>query len=78
VLLLSGALILGAGLALDLVVHLDLSPAALARATPAADRWALPAYQRYTSEVQPSLVADVVVRVDDPRHPALVSLGADG
>jgi hypothetical protein len=73
VLLLSGALLLGTGLPLDLVVHLEMSPAALARRTAAADRWTLPAYRRYADEVDPPMLADVVVRVDDPRHPALVA-----
>jgi hypothetical protein len=73
VLLLSGALLLGAGLPLDLVVHLSMSPAALARRTPDADRWTLPAYGRYADEVDPALLADVVVRVDDPRRPAVVT-----
>jgi hypothetical protein len=71
VLLLSGALLLGAGLPLDLVVHLEMSQAALARRTAAEDRWTLPAYARYVTEVDPALLADAVVRVDDPRHPAL-------
>ncbi|GII21825.1 uridine kinase [Planosporangium mesophilum] len=73
VLLLSGALLLGTGLPLDLVVHLEMSPAALARRTVEADRWTLPAYRRYADEVDPPMLADVVVRVDDPRHPALVA-----
>ncbi|MGC9665616.1 uridine kinase [Planosporangium sp. 12N6] len=73
ILLLSGALLLGTGLPLDLVVHLWMSPAALDRRTPAADRWTLPAYARYAAEVAPADLADVVVRVDDPRHPALVA-----
>lgn len=72
VLLLSGALLLGRGLPLDLTVHLHLSPAALARRTPAALAWTLPAYARYTEEVDPTAVADLVVRLDDPRHPAIV------
>jgi hypothetical protein len=72
VLLLSGALLIGCGLPLDLVVHLQLSPAALARRTPAELAWSLPAYARYGEEVAPELLADVVVRVDDPRHPAVV------
>ena len=70
VLLLSGALLQGAGLPFDLVVHLEMSPAALARRTPAAEAWTLPAYRRYADEVAPALLADVVVRVDDPEHPA--------
>ncbi|MBB5871848.1 hypothetical protein F4553_005227 [Allocatelliglobosispora scoriae] len=78
VLLLSGALLLGAGLPLDLAVHLVLSPAALARRTPSDEVWTLPAFARYADEVDPASVADVVVRVDDPKHPAaLVSRLAD-
>jgi hypothetical protein len=69
VVLLDGELLLGAGLAFDLAVHLWLSPAALRRRVP--DAWAVPAYERYEAEVDPSSLADVVVRVDDPRHPAL-------
>jgi hypothetical protein len=71
-LLVSGALLLGSGLPFDLTVHLSLSPAALARRTALADRWALPAYARYEAEVRPASVADVVVRLDDPRRPAVV------
>jgi hypothetical protein len=73
VLLLSGALLLGTGLPLDLVVHLSMSPGALGRRTADADRWTLPAYERYADEVDPAQFADVVVRVDDPRHPAIVA-----
>lgn len=69
VVLLDGELLLGAGLAFDLAVHLWLSPAALRRRVP--DAWAIPAYERYEEEADPSSLADVVVRVDDPRHPAL-------
>jgi hypothetical protein len=73
VLLLSGTLLLGAGLDLDLTVHCAQSPAALARRTPGAQRWTLPAYERYAEEVMPEYLADVVVRLDDPRHPAIVT-----
>jgi hypothetical protein len=73
VLLLSGTLLLGAGLDLDLTVHCAQSPAALARRTPEAERWTLPAYERYAEEVMPEYLADVVVRLDDPRHPAIVT-----
>ncbi|GAA1828150.1 uridine kinase [Luedemannella flava] len=73
--LVSGGLLLGAGLAFDLVVHLSVSPAALARRTPEDLLWTLPAFERYAAEVAPELIADVVVRVDDPRHPALALLG---
>jgi len=40
---------------------------------PAGERWTLPAYERYAEEVMPEYLADVVVRLDDPRHPALVT-----
>ena len=73
VLLLDGALLLGSGLPLDFTVHLAASAAALARRTPADLAWTLPAYGRYAAEVGPETVADVVVRVEDPRHPALVA-----
>ncbi len=73
VVLIDGELLLGAGLAFDFAVHLWLSPAALRRRVPSDDAWALPAYERYEAEVDPSTLADVVVRVDDPRHPALYS-----
>ncbi|MCW2901401.1 MAG: hypothetical protein JWO67_3666 [Streptosporangiaceae bacterium] len=72
VLLLDGALLLGRGLPVDCAVHLWLSPGALGRRVAAEDQWTLPAYQRYEDEARPAEVADVVVRVDDPRHPALV------
>ncbi|MEU4674169.1 uridine kinase [Amycolatopsis sp. NPDC023774] len=71
VVLVNGEFLLGAGLAFDLVVHLWLSPAALRRRLPDDDAWALPAYERYESEVDPGALADVTVRVDDPRHPAV-------
>lgn len=70
--LVSGALLLGGGLPFDLTVHLALSEGALARRTPPALRWTLPALARYETEVAPASFADVVVRLDDPRRPALV------
>ncbi|MFC7648913.1 uridine kinase [Streptosporangium lutulentum] len=73
VLLLDGALLLGQGLPFDLAVHLSLSSGALARRTAEEWRWTLPAYTRYEEEAAPASVADVVVRVDDPRHPAVVT-----
>ena len=72
VLLLSGPLLIGAGLELDLIVHCAQSAAALARRTPAGESWTLPAFDRYAEEVGPQELADVVVRVDDPDHPAVV------
>ncbi|MBS2964070.1 uridine kinase [Actinocrinis puniceicyclus] len=72
VLLLDGALLLGRGLPFEFTVHLWLSAAALARRTGPDTAWTLPAFARYEREAQPLIRADVVVRVDDPRHPALV------
>lgn len=72
VLLLDGALLLGRGLPLDHVVHLSMSPAILARRAAPAERWSLPAYERYETEVTPARLAGTVVRVNDPRRPALV------
>ncbi|TYB97138.1 uridine kinase [Micromonospora sp. WP24] len=76
VVLVSGPLLLGGGLPLDVTVHLLLSPAALHRRTDAEQQWTLPAFDRYAAEVAPASFADVVVRVDDPRHPALVEYAA--
>lgn len=73
VVLVSGPLLLGSGLPFDFSVHLELSRAALERRTPADQRWTLPALHRYADEVAPESFADVVVRVDDPRRPALVT-----
>ncbi|MGP4004243.1 uridine kinase [Streptomyces sp. 8N706] len=70
VLVLYGPLLLGRWFPLDLSVHLRLSAPALARRTGEGERWTLPAFARYEDEVGPSEAADVVVRVDDPRHPA--------
>lgn len=75
VVIVSGPLLLGGGLPFDLTVHLVLSPGALARRTPPDETWTLPAFTRYAEEVAPTAFADVVVRVDDPRHPALVEAG---
>jgi hypothetical protein len=72
VVLVSGPLLLGAGLPFDATVHLELSAAALDRRTDPELRWTLPAYARYRAEVDPASFADVVVRLDDPRRPALV------
>jgi hypothetical protein len=71
VLLLDGEFLLGRGLDVDLTVHLHLSDAALYRRTPAELRWTLPAHTRYAAEAVPLDIADVVIRADDPRHPAI-------
>lgn len=74
VVLVRGWFLLGAGLPWDLTVHLAVSAAARRRRVPAeAAIRELPAYDRYDAEVAPASVADIVVRCDDPRHPALVT-----
>jgi hypothetical protein len=70
VLVLDGSLLLGRWLDAELAVHLTVRPATLDRRTAEADRWTLPAFARYDEEMAPGRVADVVVHVDDPRHPA--------
>ncbi|MBB5085032.1 uridine kinase [Nonomuraea endophytica] len=72
VVVLDGTLLLGRGLAAELSVHLWMSSAALERHTAGEERWRLPAYERYEREVGPVRAADVAVKVDDLRHPALL------
>lgn len=72
VVIVDGPLLLGGGLPFDLTVHLWLPQAALQRRTPEAQRWRLPAFDRYSAEVGPEQAADYVVRVDRPGHPAVV------
>lgn len=71
VLLLSGAFLLRHQLPFDRTVHLTLSPAALARRTSDTEAWTLPAYAEYESSARPDEAADVVIKLDDPRHPAI-------
>jgi len=72
IVILSGSVLLGRGLPFDTSVHLWLSSAARARRTPPDEAWTLPALERYDLERNPVGVADLVVRSDDPRHPAVV------
>jgi hypothetical protein len=72
VLAVSGAFLLGLGLPFDQVVHLAMSSAARARHTPPDGAWTLPAFDRYDEQVAPASLADVVVRLEDPRRPALL------
>jgi hypothetical protein len=67
----SGELLLGRGLPFDVTIHLAMSPAGRARRTDGAWQWTLPAFDDYDAAVRPLDTADVAVRVDDPRHPAV-------
>ncbi|MGW0607116.1 uridine kinase [Streptomyces sp. NPDC002640] len=69
-LLLHGPFLLREGFPFDLTVHLSLSAGALRRRTAEEERWTLPAFERYDREAEPAVSADVLVRADDPRHPA--------
>ncbi|GHE68167.1 hypothetical protein GCM10018785_41000 [Streptomyces longispororuber] len=69
-LLLHGPLLFGHWFPFDLTVHVRLSPGALRRRTPPEEQWTLPAFERYEAEHDPAAAADVLVRADDPRHPA--------
>ncbi|MCX4749369.1 uridine kinase [Kitasatospora sp. NBC_01287] len=70
VLLLDGQLLLGRWFPFDLAVHLRMSEPALRRRTEEGERWTLPAFARYEAEVRPDEAADILVRADDPAHPA--------
>jgi hypothetical protein len=60
--------------AFDLVVHLDVSAAALARRSDRAELAGLAgSWARYVEETAPAERAAYVVRLEDPRHPALVT-----
>ncbi|WP_156757384.1 nucleoside/nucleotide kinase family protein [Actinokineospora pegani] len=72
VVLVDGEFLLGRGLPHELSAHLWLSPGALARGLPADEHWALPAFADYDREVDPLRAADLGVRGDDPRHPAVL------
>lgn len=71
ILLVSGSLLLGRDLPFDRTVHLAVSAAGRQRRTPEEQAWTLPAYADYDAEVDPLRRADVVIRLDDPRHPAV-------
>lgn len=73
VVLVDGPLLLGRGLPFDLTVHVNVGSAALARRTPQDEAWTLAAFRRYSDEVDPAGIADVVIRTDDQQHPALLS-----
>lgn len=71
VVVVAGALLLGRGLPFELVVHLHMGRAALARRTPEDERWTLPVFDRYSRERDPSDAADVLVMADHPERPAM-------
>jgi hypothetical protein len=73
VVIVDGWFLLRGDLAFDLTVHVALSPAARARLVPPGEAArTLPAFERYDAAVGPAALADIVVRADDARHPAVV------
>ena len=74
ILVLSGELLLGAGLPFDRTIHLAVSAAGRARRMPGEWAWTLPAFAAYDEDVDPIGHADIVIRLDDPRHPAISGL----
>ncbi|WP_093801366.1 uridine kinase [Streptomyces sp. Wb2n-11] len=74
VLLLHGPMLLRHRFPFDLTVHVRLSAGALERRTEEREKWTLPAFARYEREAGPGETADVLVRADDPRHPAWTGL----
>ena len=70
VVIVHGVLLLGRGLPAELTVHLMLSSAALRRR--GVPEWQLPAFVSYTEEVAPEANCDMLVRIEDPQHPAVL------
>jgi hypothetical protein len=74
IIIVSGPLLLGGDLPFDRAVHVALSPAARQRRTPAEALWTLPAFDSYDAAARPAATADVVIKWDDLRHPAVRGL----
>ncbi len=70
VVLVDGLFLLDHGFTADLVVHLALSPAALARRGRPA--WQVEALAAYDRDARPGQACDVLVRAEDPLRPAVL------
>lgn len=71
VVIVDGPFLLSGADGLDAVIHLQLSPAALARALPADRQWWVTAYRRYLSDERPADRSAAVVAYDHPAAPAI-------
>jgi hypothetical protein len=71
IVLVSGQLLLDHSLPFDQVVRLSASAATLARVTPPELAWTLPVIAAYEADIDPSERADIDIRLNDPRHPAV-------
>lgn len=74
IVILSGELLLGRALPFELTIHLAMSPAGRTRRTDAAWQWTLAAFADYDTAVHPVHHADIVIRMDDPKHPAIAGI----
>jgi hypothetical protein len=70
VVIVDGVLLMGRGFPAELTVHVAMSPAALLRR--GVPGWQLPAFASYDEDVRPGDICDVLVRAEDPRHPAVL------
>lgn len=77
IVLVSGGLLLGYELPFDRSIHLAVGSAARRRRTEPEWLWTLPAFDTYDLDVEPARHADIVLRYDDPAHPAIRVDGAD-
>jgi len=71
VVLLDGPFLVADPVGLDAVIHLQLSPAALARVMPDERQWWVTAYRRYLADERPADRADAVLAYDHPAAPAI-------
>lgn len=71
VVIIDGPFLLTDPTGLDAVIHLRVSPMAVARALPGDRQWWVPAYRRYLDHERPTNRADAVIAYDHPAAPAL-------
>lgn len=71
VLVVDGPFLLTDPVGLDAVIHLQVSPGALARALPDDRQWWLAAYRRYLADERPVGRASAVIAYDHPAAPAI-------
>lgn len=71
VVVVDAAFLIGVVGSADLTVHVQVSPAALARRTPPGWEWTCAAYERHRREHRAAAAADVVLHADHPSRPAI-------
>lgn len=75
VVLIDGPFLQANGLALDAIVHVQVTAGTVARSLPAERQWWVEAFQRYRDEDRPVDGATVVVAYDHPQTPAVAWQG---